>query len=64
MFWKKPTQAQSISGNHVVGSQIQMTQVGEDATVAQSGNLSAQQQGLSGADVVKLLKEVEQLHIC
>ncbi len=60
MFWKKkPTQAQTISGSNVVGSQIQMTQAGENAIASQSGTLSAQQQGLSGADVVKSLEELE-----
>lgn len=66
MFWKKPApsekqpgQSQSLSGSNVVGSQIQMTQAGRDATVAQSGQLAAQQQGLTGADVVKLLEELE-----
>ncbi len=60
MFWKKkPTQAQSISGSNLVGSQIQMTQAGEDAIAAQSGTLLAQQEALSGADVVKLLEELE-----
>ena len=56
---KKPTQAQSIAGNNVVESQIQMTQAGEDATATQTGNVSALQRGLSGADVVKLLEEFE-----
>ena len=60
MFWKKkPTQSQSISGTSILGSQIQMTQAGEDAISTQSGRLSAEQQGLSGAEVVKLLEELE-----
>jgi hypothetical protein len=60
MFWKKkPIQSQSISGTSILGSQIQMTQAGEDAIASQSGTLSAQQQGLSGTDVVKLLEELE-----
>jgi hypothetical protein len=65
MFGKKkpqpeqPTQSQSIDGANVVGSQVQMTQAGRDATANQAGNLAAQQQGLSGADVVKLLEELE-----
>lgn len=56
---KKPNQDQSISGSNVVGSQIQMTQAGRDATASQAGNLAAQQQGITGADVVKLLEELE-----
>lgn len=60
MFWKqKPTQSQSISGNSILGSQIQMTQAGEDAISTQSGTLSAQQQGLSATEVVKLLEDLE-----
>jgi hypothetical protein len=65
MFGKKkpqseqPTQSQSIDGANVVASQIQMTQAGQDATANQVGDLAAQQQGLSGADVVKLLEELE-----
>jgi hypothetical protein len=65
MFGKKkpqseqPTQSQSIDGANVVGSQVQMTQAGRDATASQAGNLAAQQQGLTGADVVKLLEELE-----
>ena len=60
MFWKKkPTQSQSISGTSILGSQIQMTQAGKDAISTQSGTLSAQQKGLSGAEVVKLLEELE-----
>ncbi|MBD1863250.1 MULTISPECIES: hypothetical protein [Trichocoleus] len=65
MFGKKksqpeqPTQSQSIDGANVVGSQVQMTQSGRDATANQAGNLAAQQQGLTGGDVVKLLEELE-----
>lgn len=65
MFGKKksqpeqPTQSQSIDGANIVGSQVQQTQAGRDATASQAGNLAAQQQGLTGADVVKLLEELE-----
>ncbi|HEY9859258.1 MAG TPA: hypothetical protein V6D16_07115 [Candidatus Obscuribacterales bacterium] len=65
MFGKKksqpeqPTQSQSIDGANVVGSQVQMTQAGRDATASQTGNLATQQQGLTGADVVKLLEDLE-----
>ncbi|MBW4487861.1 MAG: hypothetical protein KME12_08730 [Trichocoleus desertorum ATA4-8-CV12] len=67
MFEKKKPQSdqlpqsQSIDGANVVGSQIQMTQAGRDATANQVGNLAAQQQGLglTGADIVKLLEELE-----
>jgi hypothetical protein len=52
MFWqqsepsaKQPEQSQSLSDSPVVGSQIQITPAGRDATVAQSGPLAAQQQG-------------------
>jgi uncharacterized protein YpuA (DUF1002 family) len=59
MFQKKPPQSQSISGSSVVGSQIQMTQAGEDAIATQSVVSSVQQSGLTGPDVVKLLEELE-----
>lgn len=65
MFGKKksqpeqPTQSQSIDGANMVGSQVQQNQAGRDATASQAGNLAAQQQGLTGADVVKLLEELE-----
>lgn len=64
MFWKKsqpdqPTQSQSISGTQINNAQVQMSQTGKDATATQSGNLAAQQQGLTGAEVVKLLEELE-----
>ncbi len=63
MFWKKsqpqqPAQSQQ-SGGSVTNSQISMTQAGSDATSSQAGNLANQQQGITGADVVKLLEEME-----
>lgn len=59
MFQKKPPQSQAISGSSVVGSQIQMTQAGADATATQSVVSSVQQSGLTGSDVVNLLEELE-----
>lgn len=64
MFWKKSqpdtaSQSQSISGTSINNSQVQMTQAGGNATSIQSGNLAAAQSGLTGAEVVRLLVELE-----
>jgi len=64
MFWKKPQpdqpgQSQSISGTQINNAQVQQTQAGRDATANQSGNVGQQQSGITGADVVKLLEELE-----
>ncbi len=63
MFGKRspdqPSQSQSMSGNQITNSPINMTQAGRDATSTQSANLSQQQQGITGAEVVNLLTELE-----
>lgn len=62
MFGKKPsenpTQSQSIGGN-ITGSQVQMAQAGGDLTAIQCGNSDDQTQGMTAAEVVKLLEKLE-----
>lgn len=62
MFGKKssenPTQSQSISGN-ITGSQVQMGQAGGDLTAIQRGNSDDQTQGITAAEVVRLLEKLE-----
>ena len=59
LFGKKdatqPTQSQSMSGVNVNGGQVQQVQAGRDATATQQGQMQTQQQGLSGAEVARLL---------
>ena len=66
MFWKKaqpkssdPSQSQSITGTQISGSQVQMTQAEQNATATQSGSLASAQTGLTEAEVVRLLVELE-----
>jgi truncated hemoglobin YjbI len=58
MLGKPSSQSQSISGTQVIGSQVQQGQA-EHLAQSQMGNLSTEQHGLSGAEVVKLLEELE-----
>lgn len=55
---KQPTQSQSISNVTVNGGQVQLGQAGQDLAQNQSGEISAQQQGLTGAEVVALLEQL------
>ena len=59
MFRKSPSQSQSISGTQITGSQVQQAQAGQTLNQSQAGNLATSQQGLSGAEVLKLLEELE-----
>lgn len=62
MFGKQPpdqpAQSQSISGTQINNAQVQQVQAGRDATAQQSG-LAQQQQGITGAEVVTLLEQLE-----
>jgi len=60
MFGKPPSQSQSISGTQIAGSQVQQGQSGQTLTQRQSGDLSANQQGITGLEVVKLLESLEE----
>lgn len=65
MFWKKPSnakqpdQSQSLSNVTQTGGMIQMGQAGRDLEQSQSGDLQTQQQGLTAAEVVSLLEQLE-----
>lgn len=69
MFWKKkpqsqssdspqPTQSQSIGGN-VTGSTVQMGQAGGELRQNQMAENQSVQQGITGAEVVELLAQLE-----
>lgn len=69
MFWKKkpqsqasdspqPTQSQSIGGS-VTGSTVQMGQAGGDLRQNQMAENQSVQQGITGAEVVELLAQLE-----
>lgn len=55
----QPTQSQSMSGVNVNGGQVQQNQAGRDGTSAQQGQMQTQQQGISGAEVGKLLGDLK-----
>lgn len=65
MFWKKspksgkPDQSQSLSNVTLTGGMVQMGQAGRDLEQNQTGDLQAQQQGLTGAEVVGLIEQLE-----
>jgi hypothetical protein len=60
LFKRKPDQSQSISGSQINGAQIQQGQAVGDLTQTQQGNQTDQHnQGLSAADVVTILGQVE-----
>lgn len=69
MFWKKrasessepkkPDQSQSLSGVNLTGGMVQLGQAGGDLQQNQQGKLQAQQQGLTGTEVVALLAQLE-----
>ncbi|NET36173.1 MAG: hypothetical protein F6K19_29800 [Cyanothece sp. SIO1E1] len=69
MFWKKspksekpesekPKQSQTVSNVTLTGGMMQMGQAGRDLQQHQTGDLQAQQQGLTGAEVVTLLEQL------
>lgn len=60
LFKRKPDQSQSISGSHISGAQVQQGQAEGNLTQTQQGNQANQHnQGLSAAEVVALLSQVE-----
>jgi hypothetical protein len=66
MFGKKPepkpaapSQSQSLSNVTLNGGMVQLGQAGRDLQQQQSGTLDTEQQGLGGADVIKLLETLE-----
>lgn len=59
MFRKPSSQSQSISGTQITSSQVQQGQAGQVLAQNQTGDLSANQQGITGAEVVKLLESLE-----
>jgi hypothetical protein len=59
MFRKPSSQSQSISGTQITGSQVQQGQAGQVLAQNQTGDLSANQQRITGAEVVKLLESLE-----
>jgi len=54
-----PSQSQSLSHVSLSGGMVQMAQAGGNVEQRQEGHLSTQQQGLTGAEVVALLEQLE-----
>ncbi|MEL6381204.1 MAG: hypothetical protein AAFQ89_01775 [Cyanobacteria bacterium J06626_18] len=69
MFWKKrpsesseskkPEQSQSLNNVTLTGGMVQLGQAGGDQQQSQQGDLQAEQQGLTGTEVVALLEQLE-----
>ena len=55
----QPDQSQSLSNVTLTGGMVQLGQAGRDLQQNQTGDLQTQQQGLTGADVVTLLEQLE-----
>ncbi|MGB3201373.1 MAG: hypothetical protein WBA99_10745 [Nodosilinea sp.] len=55
----QPTQSQSLSNVTLTGGMVQMGQAGRDLQQNQTGDLQTQQQGLTSAEVVALLEQLE-----
>lgn len=55
----KPDQSQSLSNVTLTGGMVQLGQAGRDLQQNQTGDLQTQQQGLTGAEVVTLLEQLE-----
>ncbi len=55
----KPSQSQSLSNVTLTGGMVQQGQAGRDLQQNQTGDLQTQQQGLTSADVVTLLEQLE-----
>jgi hypothetical protein len=60
MFGKPSSQSQSISGTQIVGSQVQQGQAGQVLNQSQTGELLSNQQGITTAEVVKILESLEE----
>lgn len=54
-----PNQSQSLSHVSVTGGMVQLGQAGGDLQQNQSGELQTQQQGITAAEVVTLLEQLE-----
>jgi len=55
----KPDQSQSLSNVTLTGGMVQLGQAGRDLQQNQTGDLQTQQQGLTSAEVVTLLEQLE-----
>jgi hypothetical protein len=55
----KPDQSQSLSNVTLTGGMVQLGQAGRDLQQNQTGELQTQQQGMTGAEVVSLLEQLE-----
>lgn len=55
----QPGQSQSLSNVTLNGGMMQMGQTGHNQQLSQTGNLQTQQQGITGAEVVTLLEQLE-----
>lgn len=55
----KPDQSQSLSNVSLTGGMVQLGQTGRDQQLSQTGDLQTQQQGITGAEVVTLLEQLE-----
>ncbi|MBD1916109.1 MULTISPECIES: hypothetical protein [Cyanophyceae] len=55
----KPDQSQSLSNVTLNGGMVQMGQAGRDQQQNQTGDLQTQQQGITGAEVVTLVEQLE-----
>lgn len=55
----QPGQSQSLSNVTLTGGMVQQGQAGRDLQQNQTGDLKTQQQGITGADVVTLLEQLE-----
>ena len=55
----KPDQSQSLSNVTLTGGMVQLGQAGRDLQQNQTGELQTQQQGITGAEVVTLLEQLE-----
>lgn len=56
---QQPTQSQSFSNVMVTGGMVQAGQAGGDLQQSQTGDLQTEQQGITGAEVVALLEQLE-----
>jgi len=55
----QPNQSQSLSNVTLTGGMVQLGQAGGNLQQSQTGNLNTQQQGMTGAEVVALLEQLE-----
>jgi len=62
MFQKRPSQSQSITGNQIIGSQVQVSQSEGDLLQNQQGSQTVEYQtSFSAVEVLDLLAKVEAL---